>query len=351
MDKVIATLLIGPSATVRDAIEAIDKGRRQVALVADENRVLLGTVTDGDIRRGLLRGIGLDAAVTLVMNPKPTVISRADGVDAARRLMREKSLHHVPVVDEQGSLLGMAWINDPAGPVVHSTKVILMAGGLGKRLRPLTDHTPKPMLHVGNRPLLENIIQSFRKQGFYSFTICLNYKGDMIRNHFGNGAAFNCEIEYIEEKEQMGTAGALSLLSNRPKDPFIVMNGDLLTSTRFDMVMNFHRAENSVATVCAREFSMQVPYGVLRTHGKNLVTIEEKPTETYQVSAGIYVLSPQIFDFLKVGQPLDMPGLLAQLVESELPVGVFPIREYWVDIGRIEDLDRARNEFHAVFGS
>ncbi len=350
MDSDISVLMIGPDSSVHEAVATIDRGRRQVALVVDEDQRLLATVTDGDIRRGLLRGVGLDAPVKDVMHTNPTVIAQSEGLKAARRLMREKSLHQVPVVDDGGRLVDLAWIDAPDAPAIFDTQIVLMAGGLGKRLRPLTDELPKPMLQIGDRPLLENIIRNFRSQGFYRFTVSLNYKADVIRDHFGDGSGIACEIRYIDETERMGTAGALSLLVDRPTEPFVVMNGDLLTSTHFDALMSFHRENGAAATICAREYSMQVPFGVLRSDGVKLLSIDEKPTKTYFVSGGIYVLSPEVLDHLEPGAPIDMPELLHRLIEAGKFVSVFPIREYWVDIGRVEDLERARSEFAAVFG-
>lgn len=350
MDNDLSELTIGPDASVHDAVATIDRGRRQVALVVDDDMHLLATITDGDIRRGLLRGVGLGAPVREVMHTSPIVITRTEGIDAARRLMREKKLHQVPVVDEDGRLLDLTWIDDAPEPATFDTRVVLMAGGLGRRLRPLTDHLPKPMLPVGDRPLLENIIRNFRSRGFRRFTISLNYKAEIIQKHFGDGSAIDCEIDYIVETARMGTAGALSLLQNRPSEPFVVMNGDLLTSTRFDALMRFHRETGAAATVCAREYTMQIPYGVIRAEGEKLLGIEEKPTNSYFVNGGIYVLSPEVLAKLETGVPCDMPQLLERLIAAGKHVSVFPIREYWVDIGRIEDLDRARSEFSAVFG-
>ena len=349
MKNKIEVYLIGPNATIREAMATIDHGRRQVALVVDETQHLLGTVTDGDIRRSLLLGTTLEAPVSEVMHGNPTVITRAEGLEKAQTIMREEILHQVPIVDDDGRVVDLITINDPVGSASFDTRVVLMAGGLGRRLRPLTDRLPKPMLPVGNRPLLENIIRNFLKQGFHRFTLSLNYQSEIIENHFGNGQKIDCEIDYIHETERMGTAGSLSLLKSRPTNPFMVMNGDLLTTARFDALMNFHVESGSAATVCAREYSMQVPYGVLHTDGTKLQSIEEKPTETYFVNGGIYVLSPKVLDYLEPGTPIDMPEFLDRLMTSEQLVSVFPIREYWIDIGRVEDLDRARSEYAAVF--
>lgn len=338
-------LLISPDASLQDAVAAIDRGVRQVALVVDGDMRLIAVVTDGNIRRGLLRGLGLDAPVAEVMTTNPIRIQQNKGIEAARRLMRQRQLHHMPIVDANERLIDLLWIDDIASPPCKTTSVILMAGGLGMRLRPLTESVPKPMLNIGGRPILEQILQSFSEQGFVKFILSVNYLGEMIREHFGDGSAFGVEIDYVEEPVRMGTAGALSLLPELPDEPVIVMNGDLLTSIRFDALLKFHHETDAAVTLCARQFDMQVPYGVIETEGTRLRGIVEKPVHSYFVSAGVYVLSPEVIAELEPGTPLDMPDLLARLTARGDTVSVFPLREYWLDIGRIEDLERARGEY------
>lgn len=340
----LQSMIISPEACMREAIAAIDRGARQVALVVDDKGILEAVVTDGNVRRGLLRGLTLDAPVSKVMNRNPTTMRVEEGAETARRLMRERHLHHVPLVDAEGRVVDLLWIDDIARTTRRSTPVVLMAGGLGLRLRPLTETVPKPMLPIGGRPILEQIIESFAEQGFVHFTLSINYLGEIIRNHFGDGAQFGVEIDYVEETDRMGTAGALSLLGEPPTEPVIVMNGDLLTSIRFDALLRFHNDTKAVATLCARQFDMQVPYGVLDTEGTRLRGIVEKPVHSHFVNAGVYVLSPEAFDHIQAGAPLDMPDLLSHLSAGESTVSVFPIREYWLDIGRHEDLERARSE-------
>lgn len=340
-----ATLVIAPDATLRDAIAVIDRGARQIALVVDEAGVLIATVTDGDVRRGLLRGLGLDAPVSEVMNRSPLTVRAEDGHEAAHRVMRARSLHHIPIVDDHGRFVDLAWIDEVSGLVRRETQVVLMAGGLGRRLRPLTETVPKPMLPIGGRPILEHILRNFVDQGFVRFTISLNYLGEKVRAHFGDGTAFGAAIDYVEEQERMGTAGALSLLTERPSAPFLVMNGDLLTQMRFDALLRFHDETGATATLCARPFEMQVPYGVIEADGPYLQGIVEKPVHSHFVNAGIYVLSPVALDALHPGEPLDMPDLFTRLTKTGAKAGVFPLREYWLDIGRQEDLQRARTEF------
>lgn len=338
-------LLISPAASVRDALAAIDRGSRQIALVVDENDRLLGTVTDGDIRRALLRGASLDTTVTEVVNKDFTAAQDSKGLGSARELMRQRKLNQIPLLDHAGRVVDLVHVDGRSGPDRRDTRVILMAGGLGTRLRPLTETIPKPMLEIGGRPILERIIQRLTESGFHDFTIALNYRGEMIRDHFGDGTAFDARIDYVEEAKRMGTAGALSLLTTRPAAPFIVMNGDLLTDMSFGALMAFHEESGAAATMCARDFPMQVPYGVLEVEGTMLQRIVEKPTYSYFVNAGIYVLAPETLDHVYPGDFLDMPTLFERVIAAGGQAAVFPIREAWTDIGRHEDLQQARSEF------
>ena len=228
--------------------------------------------------------------------------------------------------------------------------VILMLGGQGTRLLPLTQETPKPMLSVGDKPLLETIVGNFAAQGFKNFYFSVNYKADIIERHFGEGSRFGINISYLYEKQPMGTAGALSLLPERPEGPLIVMNGDILTNSNFRHLIDFHRQNKAMATMCVREYEQQVPYGIVQTSGTKLQSITEKPMQTYFVNAGIYVIDPEALDYVPKGQYFDMPQLFDALKQADEDPAVFPIREYWLDIGRHEDLERARAEYGKIFG-
>lgn len=342
-------ICISASATIRDAILAIDRGRVQIAIVVDDDRRPIATATDGDIRRGLLAGLTLEDQATAVMRRNPVTVPKSAGRPAARRLMRERRLHHVPIVDTSGRLVDLAWIDEIVGLAPNDTHVVLMAGGLGTRLRPLTETLPKPMLPIGDRPLLEVIIRHLQLQGFGRFTISVNYLAEIIKSHFGDGSALGVEIDYIDELERMGTAGALSLMKEYPSSPFVVMNGDILTTLSFERMLQTHVEEGAVATMGAREFSMQVPYGVLKAEGSRLVGIEEKPNQNFYVNAGIYVLSPNIRDYMQPSESLDMPELFQRVMDAGDVARVQPIKEYWTDIGQMEDLARARAEFSTVF--
>lgn len=345
----LTSLIIAPDATLRDAIEAIDRSKRQISLVVDQNGRLVATVTDGDIRRGLLRGVGLDDPVAKVMHVTPTTVTEGAPDAETRRLIRERKLQHVPVLDATGKLKSLATVETLFGVRQKDTRIVLMAGGLGTRLRPLTEDTPKPMLPVGGKPLLEQIIGIFADQGFWRISISVNYHADRVRAHFGRGEGLGVEIDYIEEEARMGTAGALSLLKDKPDAPLIVMNGDVLVSLQFDDLLTYHREKSASGTLVVREFEQQVPYGVVRAENGLMRGIEEKPVERYFVNAGIYVLSPDALERLTPGAALDMPDLLSDIAKSGRNVGVFPFHDYWRDIGRMADLEAARSEFDSVF--
>jgi dTDP-glucose pyrophosphorylase len=349
-EKTLLSLTIGPEVTVKEALAAIDRSRRQIALVVDGDRKLIATVTDGDVRRGILSGIDLDGPVSQVMHRTPTTVRRGEKAEALRALIRSRKLQHVPVLDSEGRLVDLATVDELFGVAPKDTQVVLMAGGKGMRLRPLTETLPKPMLPVGGKPLLEQIISVFSEQGFHRISISVNYRREIVMDHFGDGTRFGVEIDYIEEDSPLGTAGALSLLKNRPDRPFIVMNGDLLVNLRFADLLGFHVDLGAAATLVVREYQQQVPYGVVRESGGLLTAIEEKPTQSFYVNGGIYVLNPEALDQIRAGATLDMPTLLASLAQSGLKVGVYPLTEYWRDIGRIDDLEAARAEFGNVFG-
>jgi NDP-sugar pyrophosphorylase family protein len=228
-------------------------------------------------------------------------------------------------------------------------KVVLMVGGLGTRLRPLTEHTPKPMLKVGNRPILETIILNFKKYGFTNIVLCVSYKSEIIEEYFKDGSEFGVNIEYIHENKRMGTAGALSLVRGQLTEPFFVMNGDLLTNINFERMMEYHESHKSIATMGVREYDFQVPYGVVNVDGEDILSIDEKPIHKFFVSGGVYVLSPKTLDFIPDDEFYDMPTLFEKVIAEKLKSVSFPIREYWLDIGRMEEFEKANNEFYEVF--
>jgi len=341
-------LLIAPSATMREAIARIDAGNAGIVLVTDKDQRLVGTVTDGDVRRGLLRGLSLTDAVTEVMNRTPTTAGHRDDRGAILALMKRKLFHQIPLVDERGRLVGLETLDELLQPGRRETPVVLLAGGLGMRLRPLTEEVPKPMLRIGDKPILESILESFIEYGFYRFHLAVNYKADVIERHFGDGSRWDVEIGYLRETEQLGTVGPLSLLADLPSEPVLVMNADILTRVNFLQLVDYHRANQAVATVCVREHRHTVPYGVVSmSDDSQLVGIEEKPVHRSMVSAGIYVIQPEALRELQPGRHCDMPTFLQSLMARKQRVIGFPIHEFWLDIGRLEDLERAVEYFES----
>jgi dTDP-glucose pyrophosphorylase len=343
--------LVPPTATIKRVIETIDQSIAKVALVVDEGRRLLGTVTDGDVRRGLLRGVQLDDPVTRIMNTKPHTASLNDSPAGIIEMMRQNICRQVPVVDSDGCVVALKTLEEVLRVPERPNWVFLMAGGRGQRLRPLTDDCPKPMLPIGGRPILEIIVESLARQGFNRFFMSINYRRDMIKRHFGDGAQWKVRIDYIEEDEAcpLGTAGALSLLPEMPSHPMLVMNGDILTKVAFDSLLDFHVEHRSAGTMCVRDYILQVPYGVIEADDHRLADIVEKPVHRFLVNAGIYVLEPKALALVPRAVQYDMPTLFEDMRRAGLGASVFPIREYWLDIGRVDDFNRANAEFVREF--
>lgn len=343
-------ILVRPKSTILETISVIDKGAMQIALVVDTDGKLVGTVSDGDVRRGILKGLDMSDEVCLIMNPNPI----ATGPDASKEEMRELmvkwEIRQIPVVDEKRNIIRIeTW----QGTLCHSRKdnlVVLMAGGAGRRLGQLTASCPKPLLKVGDKPILQTILESFIEFGFHNFCFSVNYRADMIQSYFENGEMWGVSIQYLCETEPMGTAGSLRLLSGQQSDPIIVMNGDILTKVDYGQLLNFHRETQSCATMCIRSYQTQIPYGVVDIFEHRLLAVREKPVQKHFVSAGIYVLNPDIINYLPQNGSVDMPELFQTLLESKCETAVFPIREYWIDIGRIDDYEKANGEFPEVFG-
>lgn len=345
----IDEIKINQNASIKEALEVIDKGAIKVAVVLSDDGLLLGMLNDGDIRRALLKGMSLDDSITGIINRDPVVANINDTKERILELANEKKLHQIPIISN-GKLVGIQDIREFLAPKNKPNKVILMVGGLGTRLRPLTNDVPKPMLDVGNKPILHTIVENFAKYGYTDIIMCVNYKSEIIKEYFGNGDKFGVKIEYVLESQRMGTAGALSLLQKRPKDDFFVMNGDLLTNVNFEYLHEYHKDSNALASICIRKYEMQVPYGVVNVRANKVTSIEEKPTQSFFVSAGIYMFSPIVLDFIPKGVFYDMPTLFSELLKHDFPIHPFPIREYWLDIGRMDEYRRANDEYEGVFG-
>jgi dTDP-glucose pyrophosphorylase len=342
-------ILLNPNSTIREALKIIDSGAMKIAIVVDENKKLIGTVADGDIRRGLLNNFSLDDVIETVIFKTPTVCKIDDTKEKILETAVEKKIYQIPIVDNNGKLVGIEEVADLLKSKHKSSQVVLMTGGLGTRLRPLTNETPKPMLKVGGKPLLESIILGFKKHGFIEIILSVGYKSEIIENYFGDGSNFGVNIKYIHEDKRMGTAGALNFMRELLSEPFFVMNGDLLTNINFEHMMDYHVENSSVATMAVREYDFQVPYGVVKSEGVDIKSIVEKPIHSFYVSGGVYVLDAKVLDFVPENEFFDMPTLFEKVIEKNLKSISFPIREYWLDIGRMEEFEKANSEYHGIF--
>ncbi len=344
----VAKLCLSPDSTVREALEVIDRGVIQIALVTRKDK-LVGTITDGDIRRGFLQGKMLDDYIEGIYNDDPVKGSINNSREDIIQLALAKGIKQVPVVDQEGVLIGLEYIDDYLRVTEKPNLVVLMAGGLGTRLRPLTENVPKPMLTVGTKPILETIIESFRQCGFRNFLLSVNYKAEQVIDHFKDGSQFGVSIEYLKEKKRLGTAGALSLIPEVPEHPFIVMNGDLLTGLNFEHLLNYHVNTGSDASMCVRDYEFQVPFGVVETKGARITTIVEKPSHHFYVNAGVYVLQPNAVSMVPANTFYDMPQLFQDLIDNGKKVCSFPVKEYWLDIGRPTEFEQAQKEYEDYF--
>lgn len=338
-------LCVGPDADIRTALQIIDRGAEQIALVVGANNRLLGTITDGDIRRGLLAGITPESNVQSIMNPDPIVAQENESNLSILDRMKNKSVRQIPVVDSAFRVVAVRFLSELTEINTEQHWVVLMAGGLGTRLRPYTDNVPKPLLTVGSKPILEHILTSFAECGFRKFFFTVHYKAEMVKEYFGAGRQWGVEIDYLDEPVQLGTAGALALLPAEPSKTFFVMNADLMTGVNFRQLLQFHREQQADATMCVSKYNFQVPYGVVSVDDVSIQQIDEKPTQSFFVNAGIYTLEPSVLRFVKKGLPLDMPTLFTKLIEDGKRTAAFPIREEWSDIGRVEDYLSARQAY------
>jgi len=341
-------ILLSPTSTIKKALEIINQGSMRIALVVEDNK-LIGVISDPDIRRAMLKNISLEDNIESIYNTNPFKCYISETKEEIIAKAIEKNIYEIPIVDNKNNLVGFETLTHLLKPTTHQNKVVLMVGGLGTRLRPLTENTPKPMLKVGDKPILETIISNFKKYGFTDIILSVSYKSHVIEEYFEDGTKFGVQIEYIHEKKRMGTAGALSLIKEKLNEPFFVMNGDLLTNINFEHMMDYHISNNSYATMGVREYDFQVPYGVVNIDGIHIKNIEEKPTHTFYVSGGIYILSPKILDLIPNERFYDMPTLFENIISKDLKSISFPIHEYWLDIGRVEEFEKANSEFTRYF--
>ena len=335
--------ILPPESTIQQAIRNLDRVGIKIVLVADGAGELQGTISDGDIRRGLLRGLDLDSSIESIVHRNALLVPPGMARETVLQLMVANKIQQIPMVDERRHVVGLHLWDEITVAPIRSNLMVIMAGGMGTRLRPHTDNCPKPMLSVAGRPMLDIIIERGKLEGFKHFVLAVHYLGHMIEEHFGDGSSLGVQIDYLHEEKPLGTAGALALLSPRPGEPFIVTNGDVVTDIRYGELLDFHNRHRAAATMAVRAYEWQHPYGVVRTQGVEIIGFEEKPIARSHINAGVYVLQPEALDELETGTPCDMPTLFERLQAKPRRTVAYPMHEPWLDVGRPDDLENANS--------
>lgn len=341
----IDDISVKPTATIRDALKVIGQQGYRMALIVNNDKSLFGILTDSDIRRGLLDGMSLNDIVEPIVQRNPVIAFDNDSKKHILEIALKENKYEIPIVNKNGKVVNIESVYGILHKEMYANEVILMVGGLGTRLRPLTDDVPKPMLKVGKKPILQIIIERFLKNGFNNFTLCTGYKSKVIESYFGDGKEFSVNIKYVREDKRMGTAGALSRLAQIPKEPFFVMNGDILSDIDFRNMLRCHQDNKTCATMGTREFQYKVPYGVVESKKGLIDSILEKPIKNFSVNAGVYILNPEILKIIPRDSYFDMPNLFNQLIADKKKILKYDIDGYWIDIGRQEEFDRANESF------
>jgi dTDP-glucose pyrophosphorylase len=334
--------LLPENSSIEQAIRCLNDAALQIVMVVNVSGQLVGTITDGDIRRGLLRGLGVSDGTDSIVSRQALVVPPDMRSDLVAQLMRANRIHQLPVVDENRCVVGLHLWDELTGMEERPNLMVIMAGGLGTRLAPHTENCPKPLLPVAGKPMLEHIIGRAKAEGFSRFVFAIRYLGHLIEEHFGNGARWGVHIDYVREESPLGTAGALCLLDPRPELPFIVTNGDVLTDIRYGELLDFHIRNHAAATMAVRMYEWQHPFGVVRTKGVDIVGFEEKPVYRSHVNAGVYALNPLVLDVLHHGERCDMPSLFELIRARDERAIVYPMHEPWLDVGRPSDYHEAR---------
>ena len=346
----IAHNFIKPKDTIKKALEVLQSDKYfHILLVVDEQNKLIGALTDGDIRRGILNDNTLDDAVEKIMGKDPVFISCESSNEDRKQLLIKNNIRQLIIVDKNNIPVDIQTAEMFLVEQSKTNEVVIMAGGLGTRLRPLTENIPKPMIKVNEKPILQRIIENFLSNGFSSFIISVNYKSEIIKEYFGDGSDFGCTIKYLDEIDRLGTAGALSLVREPFQEAFFVTNADILTNLNMRKMLDFHNKNNSYATMGVREYSYKIPFGVVETKNTKIESIIEKPSYNYYVNAGVYILESSVLQHIPKNEFFDMPDLFDALRKQTKKLSAFPIHEYWTDIGTNEDLKRANETYSSIF--
>ena len=345
----IETYCIKLNATIKDAMESIDKNLTGGAFVVDEGFIVKGVITDGNIRRAILGGHSINDSIEGIYSKEFKYVTPYVSKKKVKELMLKHKIRQVPVIDESGKFINLYFMDDIISYEDKENYVFILAGGLGTRLRPLTNDTPKPMLKLGDKPILEHIIEQFKEYGYKNFIISLNYKGEIIENYFKDGKEFDVNIQYVRETKQLGTAGSIKLAQEKLTKPFVVINGDILTGIDFDAFLSYHIENEFDITVGARNYEIKVPYGVMVTEENLIKSLEEKPVYSFHINSGVYVLSEKIIKHIPNDIMYNMTDLIEDVIANKGKSGVYQITEYWSDIGQMDDFYKANEDIKKFF--
>ena len=343
MQRALDAACVRHDQRLLDVLWALERGSLLIALVVDEQQRLRGLFTDGDVRRIILRGIPVEAPLAAHLKPQFVAVGPQIGRAEVLELMKARDLGQIPIVDGEGKLVGLHLMRDLIGVPLRPNRAVVMAGGRGTRLLPLTERLPKPMLTVAGRPILERIILHLMSFGVRRITLAINYLGHMIEEHFGDGRALGCHIDYLRETKPLGTGGALSLLPEVPSHPFIVMNGDLVTQANLGAMLDFHQAGDQVGTMGIRRYMHTVPFGCVRLADDRIIACEEKPRLQQTINTGMYVVSPELLEAIPKDQDFGMPALFQQALTRGQVLRAFAFEDDWIDVGQKSELARAQS--------
>ena len=333
--------ILPSNATIAQSIQNLNEFSLKIILVVNEAGMLEGTISDGDIRRGLLKGLNLESSVNAIIHRNAFVVPPELERDLVMQLMVANKIQQVPVVDKKHRVIGLYTWDEITSPNSRSNVMVIMAGGMGTRLRPHTNHCPKPLLEIAGKPMLEHIIDRAKLEGFSHFVLTIHYLGEMIEDYFGDGKRFGVRIDYLRENAPMGTAGALSILKPLPITPFVVTNGDVITDIRYGGLLDFHIRQGAAATMAVRTHEWQHPFGVVNTEGIEITGFEEKPIVRSHINAGVYAIDPIALSVLVENDHCDMPTLFRRLQANSQRTVAYPMHEPWLDVGRPDDLKQA----------
>ncbi len=347
-------IILSPEDTMEHAIKVMDDEALKMVIVADQNKKLLGTITDGDVRRGLIKHYSMNTQIKKIMHTNPTYCLQSESKESILSIMKAKNVLQVPIVDEDLKVVGLETINSFMGDnnktkqKIKST-VLIMAGGIGKRLLPITKETPKPLIKLNGKPIIENILIQLINSGFSKFFFSTHYQASKFKEYFGDGTDWGIHINYINEEKPLGTAGALGLLPKDIVSPLLVVNGDILTKVNYENLLNYHESNQSDCTVCVRKQDFEIPYGIINAENNLVSEINEKPIKTFFINAGIYVINPSLLSEIDGSKYVDMPNFLTDQIQKGIKINIFPVHEYWVDIGEHENLKKAEVDSVKLF--